>query len=352
MTLSVARGMMTLSHSRLRALLIVLAIGRPLQGSAQVLTSSEARDSSRAALVRDVTYLASRNLAGRATGSRGSDSAVAYLVKTYVTTQIDPGVRTRQCDSTGACRYTYFQAFKPPAALLAAAGIEPTALAYNVVASVRGTDSSAANEWVVVGAHYDHLGETGYGALDDRTASMPHLGADDNASGTAGVLELARRFAAAPPRRSVMFVHFAAEELGLLGSKVFVAAPPTSPMPIVAMVNLDMVGRLSKGRLQLFGLETWRQWGRFVDAANATDRMPLERDRNPGPIGASSDHVSFYRFGIPAVHLFTGLHAQYHTKDDTAERIDFEGLLRIVDFSERMVRLIADDPAVLIRSPR
>jgi hypothetical protein len=336
----------------LSAVLVVVAIGLPAVVAAQAWSAAEARDSTRASLVRDVSYLASRSLAGRATGSAGSDSAAEYLAKRYVAMQINPGAKTTPCDASSACRYSYFQAFRPPLVSLVAAQIDTSARAYNVVAVVSGTDTLQAQEWIVVGAHYDHLGQTGIGARDPQFASVPHVGADDNASGTAAVLELARRLAASPLRRSVMFVHFAAEEIGVVGSRTFLLDPPVPLGAMVAMVNLDMVGRLGRGRLQIFGVESAPEWGRIIDDAHETERLPLVKHDPLGLRGTASDHVPFFDEGIPVVHLFTGLHDEYHTKDDTVDRIDFDGLTRIVAFAERLVRLVGDGAAVPTRSVR
>jgi hypothetical protein len=312
--------------------MVALAIGLPTSVSSQACSAAEARDSTRAALTRDLSFLASRNLAGRATGSAGSDSAAEYLAKSYVAMQVDPGIKTSQCESTGACRFSYFQAFRPPLQSLLAARIDTSARAYNVVAVVPGTDSLAEREWVVVGAHYDHLGQTGYGVRDPRFALVPHLGADDNASGTAAVLELARRIASAPLRRSVIFVHFAAEEIGVVGS--------------------TMVGRLGRGRLQIFGLESAPEWEGIIDAANENVRLPLVKHEPLGLRGTGSDHVPFFEEGIPVVHLFTGQHAEYHTKDDTVGLIDFDGLTRIVTFADCLVRRVGGGTVVPTRSAR
>lgn len=332
--------------------MVALAIGLPTSVSSQACSAAEARDSTRAALTRDLSFLASRNLAGRATGSAGSDSAAEYLAKSYIAMQVDPGIKTSQCESTGACRFSYFQAFRPPLQSLLAARIDTSARAYNVVAVVPGTASLAEREWVVVGAHYDHLGQTGYGVRDPRFALVPHLGADDNASGTAAVLELARRIASAPLRRSVIFVHFAAEEIGVVGSTMFLQEPPVPIDAVVAMVNLDMVGRLGRGRLQIFGLESTPEWEGIIDAANEDVRLPLVKHEPLGLRGTGSDHVPFFEEGIPVVHLSTGQHAEYHTKDDTVGRIDFDGLTRIVTFADCLVRRVGGGTVVPTRSAR
>ncbi len=311
------------------------ASGVPL-GSPSALAGL--RDSSRAALLRDVRHLASPALGGRGIGSAGLDSAGAYLARQYLALQIDALIPVA-CDAAGSCRRSYFQTFAPPRLLLRSAGVDTLAVASNVVAMVPGTDPALGGQWIVIGAHYDHLGTTGMGARDRRTAKDAHLGADDNASGTAAVLELARRLANDPPRRPVMLVHFAAEEIGLIGSNVFVQNAPVPVDSIVAMVNLDMVGRLGGRPLQLIGLESSPDWPALVRRANSGSRLVVREAAAAG----GSDHMPFAREGVPAVHLFTGMHPAYHTRDDTVAGVDFDGLVSVVEFAERLIRAIADD---------
>jgi hypothetical protein len=180
---------------------------------------TERLDSTRASVWRDVSYLASAPLNGRATGSAGNESAPGLSDAAVPIFADQPRLQVRICDSVGACVFSYQQSFRLLPMTLRLAGIDSNALAFNVAAAIPGTDSVLQHQWIVIGAHYDHLGQTGYGALDHRTATRPHLGADDNASGTAAVLELAARLANSPMRRSVLLVHFGAEELGLFGSK-------------------------------------------------------------------------------------------------------------------------------------
>ena len=133
---------------------------------------------------------------------------------------------------------------------------------------------------------------------------------------------------------------------------MFLLEPPVPIDAIVAMVNLDMVGRLARGRLQIFGLESAPEWERIIDAANASERIPLVKHKPLGLRGTGSDHIPFFGEGIPVVHLFTGLHNEYHTKDDTVDRIDFDGLTRIVVFAESLVRRVGDGAVVPTRSAR
>jgi Zn-dependent M28 family amino/carboxypeptidase len=300
--------------------------------------------------MRDVKYLASELLDGRATGSAGNDSAAEYLAKSYQAMEASALLKTSQCDSTGQCRLSYLQGFKPPVRVLLRAGIDTNARAYNIVAAVSGADATVRGEWLVVGAHYDHLGRTGFGAMDPIHGTDPHLGADDNASGTAAVLELARRLSRSPTRRPVLFVNFSAEELGEIASSVFVLHSPIPLDSIAAMFNFDMVGHLMRERLLLYGLGSSKDWRRILDTANISRVPPLDRRDELGPRGTGSDHEPFYRVGIPVMHFFSGLHDAYHTRDDTYERVDFEGMMKVIDFAERVIRLVGDRNDMPMRS--
>ena len=157
------------------------------------------------------------------------------------------------------------------------------------------------------------------GALDPEAGHAIRNGADDNASGTAAILELARRLAARPPRRSILVVHFSGEELGLLGSQWFVEHSPVPLDSIDAMLNFDMVGRLRHDRLIVYGLGTATELPAFVDSANVAPKLDLvKQDDGFGP----SDHSSFYAKGIPVLHFFTDLHEDYHRATDDVEKID------------------------------
>lgn len=337
------------STMRLSSASLVLAALLPTVATAQVLAPGEVLDSSRAALVRDVGRLASVEFGGRATGTAGADSAVAYLVRAYEAMQVDPAGRG-PCDHTGRCTRSYRQTFALPRLTPRSTGRDSTAVATNVIAAIPGTDALLAQEWIVLGAHHDHLGATGIGARDARTSRLPHLGADDNASGTAALLELARRLASAPVRRSVLLVHFGAEELGLLGSTAFLSDPPVPVGAMVAMINLDMVGRLGGKRLTVFGTATSPAWRPLLDGAARDARLRVAPSPALGPRGSGSDHLEFARLGLPSLHLFSGLHHAYHTALDTPAKVDYDGLLRIVVFTESLVRAVGDAPVAPPRS--
>jgi Zn-dependent M28 family amino/carboxypeptidase len=211
-----------------------------------------------------------------------------------------------------------------------------------VAAIVPGSDSALTYEYVIVGAHYDHLGRSNDHALDPWPIPAMHLGADDNGSGTVGVMDLARRFAAHPARRSIIFANFSAEEAGLIGSQVFVENSPVARDAIVAMFNLDMVGRLRDKHLILYRAGEDVRFDRLVDSV---ERLPpalvFEIQRDPAS-RESSDQLSFAGVGIPVLGFFTDFHNDYHRAGDVVAHINFQGLETIVELSERVIRAIAD----------
>ncbi|MFM8414240.1 MAG: M28 family peptidase [Planctomycetota bacterium] len=196
-------------------------------------------------------------------------------------------------------------------------------------------------ETVILGAHYDHLGYGGMGSAAPGVTAVHH-GADDNASGTALLVEVARRLAAGPPLpRSVLFAAFSGEERGLLGSGHYTANPAVPLSDTVAMVNLDMVGRLDGNKVIVHGTGTGTGFEALVDRLVAA--QGLEAAKEPGGFGPS-DHASFYAKKIPVLHVFTGSHADYHRPTDTAEKINYDGLARLADLVTDLVRELATAP--------
>jgi aminopeptidase YwaD len=293
---------------------------------------------------RDIAYLADDRLEGRATGTAGNDSAAAWLARRHRAlglAAIVPETAPGACADVARARcLTYLQRFTARGAELAHAGKPEGVATQNVVAMVPGRDRAlAGREVVVIGAHFDHLGRSPSNALDQGDAIRN--GADDNASGTAVVLELARIFAANPARRAIVLAHFSGEELGLLGSQWFVEHPPVPLGGIAAMVNFDMVGRLRNDRLIVYGVATARELPAIVDSANVEPKLRITAQGDGfGP----SDHSSFYAKGIPVLHFFTDLHEDYHRATDDVEKIDAAGVARVAAVAERVVRAIADRP--------
>ncbi|HVO95673.1 MAG TPA: M20/M25/M40 family metallo-hydrolase [Terriglobales bacterium] len=198
----------------------------------------------------------------------------------------------------------------------------------NVVGMLPGTNPVLKNEYVVIGAHYDHLGLGEYGAMNPLAQGQIHHGADDNASGTAVLLDLARRLSQlnAKPARSIVFVTFSGEELGLYGSRHFVQHSPTATAT-KAMLNLDMVGRLRDDRLTVFGTRSGEKLSAVVNSAAHTLNLEVTESDDVG----RSDHMSFYSRKIPVLHFFTGTHADYHRPTDTWDKLNIEGMARVSD---------------------
>lgn len=201
-------------------------------------------------------------------------------------------------------------------------------LARNVVARLPGADPALAHEIVVVGAHYDHVGRGGHGSLDPRAGGEIHNGADDNASGTAGMPELAQAFSQSGqrPRRTILFMGFSGEERGLLGSEHFVKHAPVPMKDVVAMINLDMIGRLRDGSLEVGGVGT--SPGFRALAEQAVTAQGLKAGFDPSGYGPS-DHASFYAAKVPVLFFFTGLHDDYHRPGDDFDKFEAAGASRV-----------------------
>ncbi len=188
---------------------------------------------------------------------------------------------------------------------------------HNVVAYIPGT----TGEYVILGAHYDHLGMGGQYSLTPSVTAI-HPGADDNASGTAGVIELARWYAKQPKqKRGILFLNFSGEELGLLGSAYYVAHPELPLEKAVAMINMDMIGRIREGKVYVGGASTGAGLRTMMEKA-AAHFPTLKIDYSEGPESSSSDHTSFITGQVPSLFFFSGLHSDYHKPSDTADKID------------------------------
>ena len=209
----------------------------------------------------------------------------------------------------------------------------------NVIGILPGDDPRLRDEAIVIGAHYDHLGHGGEGSLAPESIGQIHPGADDNASGTTLVLALARAFAASGPRpRTLVFVTFAGEELGLLGSAHYVTHPPFPLDRTVLMVNADMVGHLREHRLYVSGVDSGSGLRTVVN--DAAQGLGLSLELRPSPFGPS-DHTAFYTAGRPVLFLFTGPHDDYHRPSDTWDKINAPGLATVATLAARVVDTVA-----------
>lgn len=199
--------------------------------------------------------------------------------------------------------------------------------AANVIGILPGTDPAVAGEAIVLGAHYDHLGESG--------GDVYH-GADDNASGTAVVVGLARAFAAAGgTARTLVFALFGAEEIGLVGSAHYVRKPAWPLERTAVMLNFDMVGRMRDGTVIIGGADTGDQLRRVLKAAAAS--VPGITPEVRGTPYSPSDHSRFYAAGTPVLFFHTGVHPDYHRPSDTADRLNADGMARIAALGARVV---------------
>jgi hypothetical protein len=218
-----------------------------------------------------------------------------------------------------------------------------TATTYNVAGYLPATRalSGVAKPWLMLGAHYDHLGHGGRGSSLARTGeeTKVHPGADDNASGVAAVLSAAERLKNGPRGRNIAFVFWSGEESGLLGSAAFVAKPPMPLDELAAYFNFDMVGRLRDGALQVQAAGSSPVWPALAESANAEPKLKLTIQADPN---LPTDSSTFNRAGVPTLAFFTGGHEDYHRPTDTADRVDSAGIDRIVRYATAIVTRVAD----------
>ena len=305
-------------QSFVRCLLLLTAL--PAVGLAQAAAVDQPR------ILDDIKFLADDRLEGRLTGTANADTAAAYIQQRFKQVGL-------QAPAGG-----WFQEFKVEggaAQRVATAG----ATGRNVIGLLPGSDPVLRQQVIVVGAHYDHLGGGAFGALDPDSTGKAHNGADDNASGVAAIINLAQRMAADPPGRTIVFVAFSGEELGLLGSAHYVRQPVVPLAQTVAMINFDMVGRLRNEKLIIYGTETATQFTPLLDSINKSFGFDLKmRGDGYGP----SDQSAFYAVKKPVLHFFTDLHEDYHRTTDDWQKINVAGMLKVTDFAAALLRELGD----------
>jgi hypothetical protein len=288
-------------------LLPVIALVISTAGYAQNFQASSIR--------KHITFLASDDLEGRGTASLGEVRAANYIADYFKTLGLQPAGTAE----------SYFQPFDVTFAI---DGKAHEMTGRNVVAML---DNRAAKT-IVVGAHYDHLGKGFQGSsLSPDSKNQIHNGADDNASGTTGVLELARYLAEnnITEKHNYLFIAFSGEELGLIGSKHFTEKPTIPLTSVSAMINMDMIGRLTDEKgIIVSGWGTSKVWGKLIPPLAKKQNLKYTIDSSG--VGAS-DHTSFYLKNIPVVQFFTGGHGDYHKVSDDADKINYEGEVRILN---------------------
>ena len=284
-----------------------------------------------------VRYLASQELGGRYPGTAGDTLASEYIVEQLRSLKLKPVVKGKK--KTG-----YYHNFTY--------GKEVERTTHNILAVLPGKDKQLKNEYIVVGSHYDHLGLGGKDSGSRRPDTLGvHPGADDNASGDAVVLELAKYFKKVRSPRSIIFAFFGAEEQGLVGSKQFLEWMkqadnqrknlPDSLKGIVAMVNLDMVGRMRDNAMSVSGTGTSSGFKAMAEAA--AEQTSLNISCTPDGYGPS-DHASFVAQEIPVLFLTTGGHMEYHTPDDVPSTLNYDGMQQTLDFSKELITRLASMP--------
>lgn len=275
-----------------------------------------------------ITYLASDELKGRETGTAGEAKSASYIANHFEQFGLTPA----------GDEGTYFQEFtvnmselnNPQSSDTTTFSAEER-ITRNVAGMLEGKGNPES--YIVIGAHYDHLGTGKFGSLFNRNDITIHNGADDNASGTAGVLELAQYFSEHPTKKSLVFLAFSGKEMGLLGSRYFVEHPTFPLDKTMVMINMDMIGRMSDNNLLIFGTGTSGGWNILINQANSDS---LAIDMVPGGSGAS-DHTNFYNKQIPVLHYFTDTHSDYHRPSDDVRFINAEGEDKVLEHIKRLI---------------
>ncbi|WP_308991693.1 M20/M25/M40 family metallo-hydrolase [Mariniflexile litorale] len=266
-----------------------------------------------------IEFLTSEKNAGRYPGGKANKRVVKYLIEAFKEIGLE------------AFNQDYKQVFE--VALRVEKGVkkQPIVKTWNVVGFIKGNDPDLQHEYIVLGAHYDHLGLGGPSSKSEKKNTI-HYGADDNASGTAALLEIAEKLINNKEqlKRSVLFIAFGAEEQGLLGSKYFVEHPLVPLSQIKLMINMDMVGRLNtEKQVYMGGAGTFPDGVRFMKELG--EYLGLQPIVHSGSV-AGSDHVSFYKKGISVLGMHTGGHDQYHTPEDTLDLINLPGEKEVCEY--------------------
>ncbi len=296
---------------------------------ATALSAAE-RNASFTAAVRSITskelsahvhFLADDSLEGREPGTKGGRAAGDYLA-----TQLAE-LRLKPAGVDGGHFQPFDRGFR------------------NVLAIVEGSDERLKTEVIVLGTHYDHVG---YGTVKNSRGPVGyiHNGADDNASGTAGLLELAQAFSTLPesPRRSILFAFWDSEESGLRGSRHWLAHPTLPGRKVAAMLCLDMIGRLRDERLLVFGSRTGFGWRKLVSQQNDASGLVLDFDWS---LRADSDHYAFFENQVPVLHFHTGQHDEYHTPRDDAALVSGPGMERVTRLAFGVAWELANAPRAI-----
>ncbi len=274
-------------------------------------------------LEEHVSWLADEERGGRLAGTIDEAEAANYISDQFLQYGLEPA----------GDRDTYIQQFTLEGPMVQAMELEAR-VSRNVVGVIEGEEFP--DRYIVIGAHYDGQGMGGAISMNMNAEPALHYSADDNASGTAGLFYLAKEFAEERPQSSILIAAFSGEELGLIGSQYFVDEMEIASDSVMAMINLDMIGRLNNNELHIFGTGTSTKWEEILSSVESDS---LQITTSDGGMGAS-DHSSFYQEDIPVLHYYTGTHDQYHRETDTADLINYTGMKRVLNHVEGVARTI------------
>ncbi len=289
-------------------------------------------------LEADVSFLANDSLVGRETGTAQELLAAEYLQKRFATIGLLPK------GNAGSYLQTFtFRPKKNPHGQVQFVAGDSALTGTNVL----GFIDNKANNTVVIGAHYDHLGMGGEGSLFAEGEAI-HNGADDNASGVGVMLQLAQRLKDTLTGNNYLFIAFSGEEMGLLGSNYFTKNPTIKLKSVNYMLNMDMVGRLRDDKtLSVSGTGTSVLWPQLLNSTNNGFKLVLQ-ESGVGP----SDHTSFYLQDIPVLHFFTGQHEDYHKPTDDADKLNYHGMKMIEEYIFGIITQLDNHPKLTFKATK
>lgn len=293
----------------------------------------------------DVAFLASDDLEGRQTGTEGGEKAAQYISNRFESLQLKPKGTEGYFQS-----FSFFPKTDPHKEVEFTTNADSTISGKNVI----GYIDNNAKSTIVIGAHYDHLGYGGEGSLYREGDKAVHNGADDNASGVAVLLDLASRlqekayYNKTKDLNNYLFIAFAGEEMGLLGSNYFSKNPTISKDSINYMINMDMVGRMKPdSTLAVYGVGTSPIFKQTLKSNNNNFKL-IENESGVGP----SDHTSFYLIDIPVLHFFTGQHEDYHKPGDDFDKLNYEGMDLVSDYIYSIISDLNDNGKLPFRTTK
>jgi len=287
----------------------------------------------------DVSFLADDSLEGRQTGTDGEKKAANYIAKRFK----DLGLSAKGTKNFHQ-EFSFIPKTDPHAEVTFTKNEDGTITGRNVI----GYINNDAKNTIIIGAHYDHLGYGGDGSLFRDSIKAIHNGADDNASGTAIMLDLARKLNNINTNNNYLFIAFSGEEMGLLGSNYFVKNPTINTKAVSYMINMDMVGRLKKdSALAVYGTGTSPIFKQVLKAHNTKFKL-IENESGVGP----SDHTSFYLADIPVLHFFTGQHEDYHKPGDDADKLNYQGMETISEYIFDIISDLDDNGKLAFRKTK